>query len=69
MAILQRLMDSDFGPGATVENASVAPRFARERSAKNLDKRLGILLQQTPVDVTEPAGDGQAEDKDSIPAS
>jgi hypothetical protein len=57
-------MESDFGPGATVENASAPPRPARERNAKKLDERLAELLEQTPVAPAAQADDKREQDKD-----
>jgi hypothetical protein len=49
MGMLQRNMDSDFGAGATVENASAPPRPAPEPSAEELDKSLSDLFGLTPA--------------------
>ncbi len=46
MAMLQRLMDSDFGRGATVENASVSPSYAPEPDAKTFGVQLADLIKE-----------------------
>lgn len=50
MAMLQRQMNSDFGPGATVESASVSPRYAPEPDAKVFGEQLASLIKE---DLTE----------------
>ncbi len=46
MGTFLHLNEPDFAPGATVENANVAPRSARQVDVKALDERIARLLEK-----------------------